>query len=510
MGKFFEGRSFLILLSILAVGILGIQPFSAIGQQSPASSGANWVGPNGSYPFNTNHNPQNTITGDNAKSLTVKWIWPVPLGPNTYNSGGGYGYNGQGVIVTPNIINGIAYFVTNYHQLFALNAHTGGIIWTKTLPVLKFGGLLNPFWGIGANVTGHYHAIWYTGTVRGLPLIWVVANNYTVFAFNALTGDLNLSFRLMDLKAPVPGNFGQYGTITPQIVIDEQKGILLGGVAVSEAANAGRGFFMGYDITQTPPKLLWRSYIIPPQDGSDPNWGIKSVQNMSYAYIFDGTGAVDLKSLSSTQLNSILYYDWGNFGFNGTHSFGGAGTSWGGSWALDPRTHVAYVATAQSSPDYNASLRPGPNLWATSVLAYDITTGRIVWAFKAVAHDLWDYDCSWNVILANATINGRQQETVFKACKSGHVFALDAQTGKLLWHFLPPSLAVNQYSQSLNPLSKQDMTKPWFNYPSTAGAVMAPGPVGGLESDITYDPGLNMLFCGPVNYDFTFKPSPAM
>src|SRR5438132_9737380 len=99
MGKFFEGRSFLILLSIIAVGILGIQPFSAIGQQSPASSGANWVGPNGSYPFNTNHNPQNTITADNAKSLTVKWIWPVPLAPKTYNHRLEYDYNVQDIIV---------------------------------------------------------------------------------------------------------------------------------------------------------------------------------------------------------------------------------------------------------------------------------------------------------------------------------------------------------------------------------------------------------------------------
>jgi len=495
------GRA-LLITTVFVTGILAVQPFLAFGQQTANAKGADWAGPNGNFPFNMNFNPQSTITSDNAKSLQVKWIWPVPLGPNTYNSGSPFGYNGQGVIVTPLIVKGLVYFVTNYHQVFALDARSGKTIWTKILPVLKFNGNINPFWGPFANVTGHYHAIWHTDTVRGQPLVWLVANNYTIFAFNALTGDTNLAFKMFDLKGSVPGNFGQYGTITPQIVIDEQKGILVAGVAVSEAANAGRGFFLAYDITQTPPRQLWRTFIIPPQDGSDPSWSIKSVQNMTYASIFDGTGAVDLKALSPTQLHDVLYADWGNFGFNGTHSFAGAATGWGGSWALDPHSHIAYVATAQTSPDTNASARPGPNLWANSVLALDVTSGQMIWAFKAVAHDLWDYDCSWNVILANATISGQQRQVVFKACKSGYVFALDAKTGKLLWNFLPPSLAVNQYSKMLNPLSKQDMTKPWFNYPSTKQALMAPGPVGGIESDIAYDPTLNTVFCGPYNYNF--------
>ncbi len=254
----------------------------------------------------------------------------------------------------------------------------------------------------------------------------------------------------------------------------------MGGVAVSEGANAGRGFFVAYDITQTPPKLLWRSFLIPPQDGSDPAWSIHSVDNMSNAWIFNGTGAVDLKQLQSSNpslFNQTLYGDWGNFGFNGTNSFAGGATGWAGSDALDTITGIAYVGTAQTSPDFNASTRPGPNLWTNSILAINITNGKFIWGFKAVPHDMWDYDCSWNVILHNATINGVTQPTVFKGCKNGYVYALSAKTGQLLWYFKGSSMIQTQWTIPLNPLNKSDMTKPWPNYPSKGSYLMEPGPV---------------------------------
>ena len=54
-------------------------------------------------------------------------------------------------------------------------------------------------------------------------------------------------------------------------------------------------------------------------------------------YIFNGTGAINLKTLPNSTIHQLLYADWGNFGFNGTYSYAGTNTGWGGSWALDSK-----------------------------------------------------------------------------------------------------------------------------------------------------------------------------
>ena len=485
-----EGKRFLrlaktSLTTIAVASILALSSF--VSYAAPAQVGTNWNGVGGNYPFNFDYSPQTAISAGNVLNLQVSWIFPIAAPPKAY----AFDF---GVVHTPIVVNGIEYAVTNYHQVLALDAKDGKVVWTKQLPLLNFSHFDL------SEGNGHYHAIWYTSQVRGgVPLLWIVANNYTVFAYNALTGDQNLVFSMFNLATKVPGNFGAYGTITPQIVIDEKRGILVMGNSVSEGVNSGRGFYEGFDITSTPPRLLWRTFLIPPQDGSDPNWAIKSVQNMSYAYIFDGTNQIDLKSLSSSQQQSILYGDWGNFGFNGTHSFAGAATGWGGSWALDPATGIAYVGNGQASADWNATTRPGPNLWASSVMALDDTTGKIIWAFQTTPHDLWDWDCSWSVMLANATVSGQTHKTVLKGCKNGYLYALDATTGKMFWAFNAPSIKRAADSRLLNPMNRQDMTKPWEFYPATKG-VQNPWGAGGIESDPAYDPTSNTAFVATYNY----------
>ncbi len=257
-----------------------------------------------------------------------------------------------------------------------------------------------------------------------------------MFAFNAVNGAEAL--KVDYLPVGVPGNYGNYDPGGKQIVIDQGRGILTVTDSVSEGTDAGRGFFEGWNVTADPPTLLWRTFLMPPQDGSDPLWSIKSVQNASYAWVFNGTAQVDLKALPNSTLYGMLYGDWGSFGFNGAQSFAGTDGGWGGSDAYDPQTGIVYVGTGQPSPDWNATTRPGLDLWSSSVLAIDETTGKLVWAFQTSPHDLSDYDCSWSVMLANATVNGQTQKAVMKGCKNGYFYALDAATGKMLWYFDAP------------------------------------------------------------------------
>ncbi len=497
---FFPSLSVAILVASSVVGVLAQQ-----NSQSPVQ----WNGPDGNYPFNWDYVNQSVINPSNAQNLQVNWIWPVPTAPLSYA-----GSSGADIVVTPVVVDGISYEITEYHLLIAQNLATGSIIWEKALPPLSFKNL-ETIWDAASpppnNITGHYHAIWYTSKVLGGPSLWLETNNDTIYAFNALTGDLSLKLDTLPFgNLNVPGNFGLYGTQSGNLLIDEGTGTLMIGARCTESAACARGFFAGYDLNQNPPKRLWQTFIIPPQDGSDPNWDISSVQSMSYAWIFNPTNgsAVNLKTLSPAEQHTLLYGDWGNFGFNGTKSFAGAGTAWGGSWALDPATHIAYLTTDQASPDWNGSTRPGPNLWSDSILAIDSTTGKIVWAFQTTAHDNWDFDCSWSVMLANVNVNGQMQKVVYKGCKNGLFYALDAGTGRLLWSFKPPNVVFTRYTQLYNPLDSGQMRTPWANYPSTAIYLQNPCPTGGIESDPAYDPARNLVFVATYNCPTWMKAIP--
>jgi len=346
----------------------------------------------------------------------------------------------------------------------------------------------------------------YTEKLRGQPLIWISTVDYQLFALNALTGDVSLQFKWLDVNQPVPGNHGLYDVFaSPPFAIDEANGIMIIGTSNADCQCEGRGFMEGFDLTTTPPKQLWRTFIMPPQDGTDPNWSLNSVQNMVGAYIWNGTAAVDLKALPATQLHDVLYNDWGNDGFNGTRSYGGVGLGWGGPWAVDSQSGIVVAASAETSVDFNSTFRPGPGLWGSSIFAVNERTGALLWGFQGTPHDNWDWDCSWGTIMTNQTINGVQHKAILKSCKNGYFWALDAPTGKLLWSFSPPSTARNQYSYLYDPRNKAQMTKPWFNYPSTAAAIMSPWATGALESDPAYDPSSNTVFIGAFNHPGWFK-----
>jgi len=492
---------------MLSSGLLN----TARAQGNPAAT--SWSSPEG--PLHANYSPQTQITVNNVAGISPRWVFPIPSAPGLYS-----GTGAEGVHITPLIIDGIIYFVTNWARLFAISATDGHVIWFQDLPLnttvllhfallangLPLAGAENP--AVGAGPAGHYHEILYTTGIRNQPLIWVPGNDYHVFAYNALTGDLVINVQILNLETQkkFAGNFGSYDQETPSIVFDEKDGILIFGAGTSEAVNAGRGFFQGYDVNSDPPKLLWTQFMIPPQDGSDPNWDINSVASMDYAWMeANGVDAINLKALTATQLHDMLYGDWGNFGFNGTHSSAGAGVGWGGSWEYDDTTGLAYVATGQPAPDFNATTRPGPNLWTDAIWAMNPTTGRIVWATQTTAHDLWDYDCSRGVVTGNVQVSGATHHAVFKGCKNGILYALDASTGQPLWALVPPG---TRYSPSvhsptngkilLDPTSKTDMTKPDEFYPATTG-YQTPGGTGAIESDFAFDQSTNTIFLAGYN-----------
>jgi len=531
-----------ILGLLLTLSSMAAQPAHAattVAAANPSVPQGQWIGSEGTYPYNWNWSNQTQIGPNNLNQLQVNWVYPTPPTPSQYLAYNSHTTVPIGITFTGSIVNGIAYVMTQYMLIQAMNAHTGALIWQAQLPNMKFNCMANNISPTASNLTGHFHSIWYTSGVKGVwantPMIWVMGSNHTAFAYNALTGTQLMHWQTYNPCAKfasgatgVPGNFGVYDATTQNAVFDPARGIMVTGSSDAEGVTAGRGFYVGYNISVNPPKQMWMTFIQPPQDGSQPNWDISDVANMTHAWIYDGPNgtAVNLKTLPAAQLQTLLYDDWGfTKSFDGTHSWAGTGTSWGGNWAMDPASGNAFVATSQPGPWPNATVRPGPDLWSNSVFSINDATGVINWAFQTNPHEQWDQDCSWTDMFATINYGGVATPAVIKTCKGGHVWALSAATGALLWFFFPgpsdlgynglpnsvcngatsctiqgtnlkASLAVQKYDHLFDPLNRSEMTRGWPNAPSIGGFLYEQADtemVGGL------DPTTNTFFYVAAN-----------
>jgi alcohol dehydrogenase (cytochrome c) len=100
--------------------------------------------------------------------------------------------------------------------------------------------------------------------------------------------------------------------------------------------------------------------------------------------------------------------------------------------AIDPELGLLYFSTGNAAPDYNGASRAGDNLYAASMLAIDLATGKYRWHFQQVHHDIWDYDAVNPVILMDVNVGGRTRKAIAEVGKTGWTYILDRQTGKPL------------------------------------------------------------------------------
>ena len=109
----------------------------------------------------------------------------------------------------------------------------------------------------------------------------------------------------------------------------------------------------------------------------------------------------------------------------------GGGTVWQ-TPAVDPDLGLIYFTTGNPGPDFNGRIRAGDNLFTTSMVAVDATTGKYRWHFQQIHHDLWDYDGPSPVVLFDVMINGRLRKAAAEPNKAGWVYILDRTNGKPL------------------------------------------------------------------------------
>ncbi len=129
-----------------------------------------------------------------------------------------------------------------------------------------------------------------------------------------------------------------------------------------------------------------------------------------------------------------------------------------GFWApatADPELGMFYIPTESPTSDYYGGYRPGNNLYANSVLALDAQTGKRVWHFQMTHHDIWDFDPPTAPILADITVEGRPVKAVAQLTKQGFVFVLDRETGEPVWPIeerpVPPSDVPGEWTSPTQP-----------------------------------------------------------
>jgi quinoprotein glucose dehydrogenase len=155
----------------------------------------------------------------------------------------------------------------------------------------------------------------------------------------------------------------------------------------------------------------------------------------------------------------------------------GAGNAWS-ILAADPERHLVFLPTGSASPDYYGGLRPGDDRWSNSVLAIDARTGKLVWGFQLVHHDLWDYDTAAAPLLADVPVDGKPVPAVIIGNKTGFLYVLDRATGKPLY-----PIEERPVPQSSTPGEAASPTQPIPTFlPSVAPQSVGPDDLFGVDA----------------------------
>jgi len=154
----------------------------------------------------------------------------------------------------------------------------------------------------------------------------------------------------------------------------------------------------------------------------------------------------------------------GEFGYDtwppGAWKSAGAANNWAGM-TLDAQRGIVYVPTGSAVFDFYGGDRIGDDLFADTLLALDANTGRRLWHFQEVHHDLWDRDLPAPPALVTVTRDGQRVDAVAQTTKQGVVYLFDRATGKPLFPIeekpFPPSDLVGE---------KASPTQPWPTAPA--------------------------------------------
>ena len=330
----------------------------------------------GSTPGNDRYSALDQINRDNVRQLEVAWI---------YHTGDAPPGGRSEIQSTPIVVDGVLYTTTPALAVIALRADSGTLRWR-----------FDPF----AGRTRETHAN------RGVAY-WAGGDDQRIF-FTA-------SERLYALDArtgrPVP-TFGDSGWVD-----------LAAGLGRDPPVNAGRPPYNAFVIA-TSPGAVFEDLLI---QGTRVGEGEGAAPGHVRAYDVR-TGRMRWIFHTIPQPGEPGAETWPNAAWR---TAGGA-NSWPGM-SVDTKRGRVYVPTGSASPDFYGGARIGANLYANTLLALDARTGRRVWHFQTVHHDLLDRDLPAAPNLLTVRRDGRAIEAVAQITKTGFVFLFDREHGRPLF-----------------------------------------------------------------------------
>jgi quinoprotein glucose dehydrogenase len=435
----------------------------AVGVCAAQKQGAGWPTYGGDA-GGQRYSPATEIRRDNLRRLHPVWVYHTHALDSRRS-----GSESAAFETTPVLFRGLLYLTTPFDEIIALDPATGAERWTYQPPLQE----LNE----SDLITSRGVATWEGGGVGECAArIFVGTDDGQLVAVDAASGHPCEGFGRqgsVDLKVGITGDLGAFHVTSAPTVLGD---VVVVGSSIPDnmAVDAAKGTVRAFDVRSG--RQVWAWEPIP--------WG------------------------SSQKIQT------------------GAGNVWS-TIAADPLLGLLYLPIGSASPDYYGGMRPGDGRDADSVVAVEAATGRKVWSFQVVHHDLWDYDVASEPLLF--TWHGNVP-AVAVTTKMGMVFVLDRRTGTPLFpveeRAVPKSdvegelASATQPFSSLPPLSPLTMASDglesgrdkgdadfcreqiaslrydgMYTPPSLRGSLVYPGALGGVNwGSAAYDPASGILY----------------
>ncbi len=325
--------------------------------------------------------PLQAITRDNVASLRPAWVYRT----------GDLMWNRGRFEATPLLVDGTLYLATPLGRVIALDPARGAERWVYDARV-AFDGDYGDFANRGVATWLDPAAGPGTACRRRIFLATVDSR---LLALDAATGRPCADFGAagtVDLQRDLlhqPEYVGEYEVTSPPAIAGDLV-IVGSAIADNHRVNAPSGVVRAYDARTG--RERWSFDPIPRTPGAP---GRETWKGTSA----DATGAANAWSVIS----------------------------------VDAAHDLVFIPVGSASPDFFGGERLGEDRWADAVVALRASTGKFVWGFQVVHHDIWDFDVPAQPVLFTLRRDGKDIPALAQVTKMGHVFVLDRLTGKPLF-----------------------------------------------------------------------------
>jgi quinoprotein glucose dehydrogenase len=367
--------------------------------------------------------PLTQITPANVGRLAVGWTYHMkPAGWTGRGRGGGAGFAGSEM--TPIVAGGMMYLATPYERVVALEPTTGKEAWIFRLP--------------SGNPSTRGVEYW-PGDAQAPAQVVFGTSDAKLISLDAKTGVPNEQFGehgVVNLNTPeiLQGLRGSNGLSSPPIVY---RNLVITGGRTQEVPTRGpSGDVRAWDVHTG--RLVWTFHSIPrPGEPLHDTWPAESWRNRSGVNV------------------------WGFL-------------------TVDAERGIVYMPFGAPSVDQYGGDRPGDNLFGSSLVAADANTGKYLWHFQVVHHDIWDGDLAAAPVLIDIRQNDRTIPAVAVINKVGLLFVLDRLTGKPIY-----GVEERPVPKSEVPLERAAPTQPFpVKPPPLSRMTMASGDIATVTPEL--------------------------